>query len=297
MSYKTWFAETRPAFLILTPVCYLLGVSIAYNEGHLNVPNILLGLLGAMCAHIGVNVLNDYFDYRSTLDLKTNRTPFSGGSGILPKGLMTPKGVFLMGIASLVVGAFIGVSFIVAFGLSLLPLVLAVGAIILLYTPMLTRIYVGEFAAGLGFGPLMSLGAYFIQTGEYSLRALQASIIPGILVAALLFLNEVPDVKADSSVGRRNLVILLGEKRSSQFYAVLLMSVYLSLILGIWLGSFPVSVLVAFLTLPIALRAIQGVSLHYDNPQSLIPAMADNVIVVLLTTLLTSGGFAMDALL
>ena len=86
---KTWFLETRPQFLILTPICVLVGVAAAaYDDFDLNPVHVILTLVGALLAHISVNVLNDYFDYRSGIDLATKRTPFSGGSGILPGGLL-----------------------------------------------------------------------------------------------------------------------------------------------------------------------------------------------------------------
>ena len=77
---KTWFAETRPHFLLLTPVCVFVGIAVAvYQSDSLKALHLALALLGALLAHISVNVLNDYFDYRSGIDLETRRTPFSGG--------------------------------------------------------------------------------------------------------------------------------------------------------------------------------------------------------------------------
>ena len=107
LSLKTWFTETRPNFLLLTPICFSVGLGVAFSEGYFNLFRTILGLIGAMLAHISVNVLNDYFDFRSGLDLKTKRTPFSGGSGILPSGLLHPKGVYFLGITSLFIDIFI----------------------------------------------------------------------------------------------------------------------------------------------------------------------------------------------
>ena len=99
MSLKVWFAETRPQFLLLSVVLAFLGNAIAWYDGYFHLGYALLAFLGLLLCHIGVNVLNDYFDYKSGIDLKTKRTPFSGGSGILPAAKMKPRQVFCWGWA------------------------------------------------------------------------------------------------------------------------------------------------------------------------------------------------------
>ena len=291
LSLKTWFTETRPNFLLLTPICFSVGLGVAFSEGYFNLFRTILGLIGAMLAHISVNVLNDYFDFRSGLDLKTKRTPFSGGSGILPSGLLHPKGVYFLGITSLFIDIFIGIYFILTSGWFLLPLLVTAGVIIYFYTPYLARWYIGEVSAGLGFGPLMVLGSYYIQTGTYSIEALSASIVPGILVLVLLFLNEFPDAEVDKEVGRKNLVIRWGRKRSASIYILLIAITYLSIIFNILLKFMPWTTLIALITLPVAFKAGKGALNHFDEVDNLIPTLASNVLVVLATTGLTALGF------
>src|SRR4030043_346457 len=98
MSIKTWFFETRPSFLLLTPLNFFVGLAVAYVEGSYDTSRALLGLIGIMLAHIAMNVINDYFDYSSGLDLSTTRTPFSGGSGVLPMGVLKPRSVYLFAV-------------------------------------------------------------------------------------------------------------------------------------------------------------------------------------------------------
>lgn len=80
MRLKIWFLETRPQFLLLSVVLVLLGTAIARNEGYFDGLKFILTTLGLLLAHASVNILNDYFDYKSGIDLQTTRTPFSGGS-------------------------------------------------------------------------------------------------------------------------------------------------------------------------------------------------------------------------
>ncbi|KYH36392.1 MAG: hypothetical protein AYL28_006510 [Candidatus Bathyarchaeota archaeon B23] len=294
---RVWLLETRPSFLLLTPIAYSVGLASALFEGYSRPLNTLLGLLGALLAHISVNVLNDYFDYKSGLDLRTRRTPFSGGSGILPEGLLDPERVYLLGLGALLVGFLIGVYFLLTLGLQLLLILIPAALTVYLYTTHLSRWYVGELFAGLNFGPLMSLGAYYLQAGRIGGMPLAAGVVPGILVGTLLFLNEFPDVEADVGVGRRNLVILLGRRRASRLYALLIASTYLYLIASILVGSLPEPCLLTLVTLPIAYRAVKGVLANYDEVPSLIPAMASNVLLVLSATALTALGLALAVLL
>src|SRR4030042_4202682 len=106
MKLKVWFAETRPQFLLLSVVLAFLGSAIAWdydNVFHLGYA--LLAFFGLLLCHISVNVLNDYFDYTSGIDLEVRRTPFSGGSGILPASLLKTRQGFWFGVGSFLLPA------------------------------------------------------------------------------------------------------------------------------------------------------------------------------------------------
>jgi 1,4-dihydroxy-2-naphthoate octaprenyltransferase len=286
---KIWFLETRPRFLLLDVVLVFLGTCLAWYDGYFHLGHALLAGVGLLLAHISVNVLNEYFDYRSGIDLETRKTPFSGGSGILPAGLLKPGQVFWFGLGSLLLAMPIGIYFIVVKGWLLLPVLLIAVVCILLYTPLILRLRWPEWAAGLGLGTLPVLGTYFVQTATY-LPAVIASIPSGILVHNLLFLNEFPDVEADRKGGRRTLPISIGKKRAAVVYSVLTAAVYLWIVGGVLAGQMPVFSLIALLTLPLAIKAILGALRHRDTT-ALLPAMTSNVMVVLLTQFLLGIGY------
>ena len=296
MNIKIWFLETRPQFLLLSVVLVFLGTSIAWYNGAFHLGYTLLALLGMILCHISVNVLNDYFDYRSGIDLKTKRTPFSGGSGILPASLLPPQQVLWFGLISFLLAVPIGLFFVVNVGWSLLPLLLVGALCILLYTPILTKLGWPEWAPGVGLGSLPVLGAYFVQTGDYALPAVIASIPSGILVHNLLFLNEFPDAEADVTAHRKTLPIVIGKFNSSIVYSVLTALVYLWIIGGVLTGVMPAFTLLALLTLPLAIKAIQG-ALKYEQPAKLVPAMGSNVIIILLIQLLMGIGYIIAGIL
>jgi len=292
VNLKIWFLETRPHFLILSVVLAFLGTSIAWYDGYFHLGYALLAFIGLLLTHISVNTLNDYFDYRSGIDLATRRTPFSGGSGILPAGHLKPGQVFWLGMTSFLLAVLIGVYFVIARGWLLLPLLLIAAVCVLLYTPLILRLAWPEWSPGVGLGFLPVLGAYFVQTTAYTWPAVVAAIPSGILVHNLLLLNEFPDTEADRKANRKTLPITMGKTKASIVYSVLTVLVYLWIIGGVIAGLMPVFSLIALLTLPLAIKAIQGARKHEEMTR-LVPAMANNVLVVLLTQLLLGIGYVL----
>lgn len=290
MKIKRWLLVIRAPFLPLSVVLAFLGTCIAWHDGALHLGYALLAFFGLLLAHISVDVLNEYFDYKSGVDLATKRTPFSGGSGALPAGLVSPKQALWLGLGSFLVIIPVGIYFTVIRGWLLLPLLIVAAVCIILYTPLILRLKWPEWAPGLGMGTLPVLGAYFVQTGAYTIPVLIASVPSGILVHNLLLLNEFPDVEADSKADRKTLPITMGKEKASVVYSVLTVVVYLWIIGGVVTGQMPVFCLIALLTLPFAVKAIRG-ALKPQEMGKLLPAMANNVLVVLLTQLLLGIGY------
>ena len=297
MRIKIWLLETRPQFLLLSVALVLLGTAMSGNEGHFNWVRFALTMLGLILAHASVNILNDYFDYKSGIDLETRRTPFSGGSGILPQGLIEPKSAFRFGAGCLLAAFLIGLYLTAVSGRQLLPLILLGGLVIYFYTSYLTKWLLGEFWAGLGLGTLPVLGTYFVQTGSYTTGAFVASLAPGFLTANLLLLNEFPDAEADKKGGRFHLVIALGARKASRLYAGLTATAYFCIAAGVVLKLMPALSLIALLSAPIAFKAISVTFKHYDKPSELVPAQKANVMTVLATNILLALAYFMNSLL
>jgi 1,4-dihydroxy-2-naphthoate octaprenyltransferase len=282
---KLYFQETRPRFLLLTVVLIFVGTCLAWYEGYFHLQYALLAFAGLLLLHISVNTLNDYFDYKSGIDLETIKTPFSGGSGILPANLLAPASVARFGFACFLLAIPIGIYFIVLRGWLLLPILVAGALCVMLYTTHLVKWGMGELAAGLGLGTLPVLGAYFVQTGMYSWNGAIAAIPSGILVHNLLLLNEFPDVEADRKGNRKTFPIAMGKNRASLLYATLTLTVYVWVVVWSIKGLMPKLACLAVLTLPFAIKAIRGAR-NYHDQSKLLPALGANVIVVLATQLL-----------
>jgi 1,4-dihydroxy-2-naphthoate octaprenyltransferase len=290
---KYFLGWIRLPFLVLAPVCVLAGIAGAYwtaSSGFSALP-IFLTFVGGVAAHVSVNSLNEYFDFRSGLDFKTQRTPFSGGSGTLPTNPEKARGALVTGLASLALAGLIGLYFTWQQGLWMLPLGVLGIIVILTYTPWLNRnVWLCLVAPGLGFGTLMVMGTYFALKGEYSWTSFFISLTPFFLVSNLLLLNQFPDVEADRSIGRRTLPIQDGRKIAAVVYIVFLGLTYLSTILGVALGFLPVWALLELAALIVAVPLAIRVYRFADQIDQLIPAMGLNVIVNLLSPVLLAIG-------
>ena len=292
---KLYFLESRPQFLLLSIVLGITGTCIAWHDGFFNPGDAILATFGLILAHTSCNALNDFFDYKSGVDKVTNRTLFSGGSGLLKENLLQPKEALWLGIVCLLIDVPIAVYFILTKGWLLLPLILVAGACVILYSPVILKYYWPEWSPFLGLGVLPVLGMYFSQTGMYTLNSVVAAMPSGFLVHNLLLLNEFPDVEADKVANRKTLTITLGRQGAAIVYAIFSVLVYIWIIGAVVLKSMPVFALLALLTLPLAIKAIRG-SFQYNDMDKLMGAMGTNVLVVLLTPLLIGIGHILSGI-
>ncbi|MEJ2207639.1 MAG: prenyltransferase [Anaerolineae bacterium] len=282
----------RPAFLILPPVSVALGAGTALWTGHsINPVHLVLVLVGAMAAHAAANVVNEYYDFRSGLDLTVERTPFSGGTGTLPSRPEAAPTVLGTGIVLMATTAAVGVYFLSVRGWALLPLGLLGLIDIVVYTPWLTHSVLGSLLApGLGVGLLMVMGTDFCLTGTYSWSAFFASLMPFFLVSNLLVLNQFPDIEPDRAIGRRHLLVVHGPRIGAYVYAGMLAGTYLSIIVGWIVGALPAWTLLGLLTVPLSVRTSLGAYRYGSDIERLMPYMAQNVLISFLTPLLAAIG-------
>jgi 1,4-dihydroxy-2-naphthoate octaprenyltransferase len=284
---------TRANFLPLTIVIVFAGLAAAfYAHRTFLLLDAALVMAGALLTHASVNAFNNYFDYRSKIDAKTPKTPFSGGVETLVKGMMKPSEALAVCLFTIICAALIGVYFLLRFFNVLLPLIVYGAVIIVLYTPVISRVHaLSEIVAGSGFG-LMGLGVYATQTGVIDAPGVAVLVPVTILVALLLFLNEFPDTEVDRAAGRRHTVILVGKRNSAWLYVAGQAATYASIILAVIFGAAPVAVLISLLSLPIAYKASRIALKNYNRTPELIPALGSNVIFILSTISLMACGFA-----
>ena len=278
--------------MLLTPCCLSVAVAFAIFESiDIDPVNLALIFLGALAAHISVNMLNEYHDYRTGLDLQTQRTAFSGGSGTLPASPELAESVFFCGLLCLVFTALIGLYFLWAIGWGLLPVGLSGMLLVYFYSSQITRRpLLCLLAPGLGFGPFMILGAYYILNCHYSFAVLMTSFIMLFVASNLLLLNQFPDLEPDRAAGRLHLPILVGRKNAALVYVLFLVMAYVLLLLSVYLKLLPIYSLLGMFTLFLGIPAAIFVLRFYDNMARLMPALALNVALTLSLPVLISIG-------
>jgi 1,4-dihydroxy-2-naphthoate octaprenyltransferase len=278
----------RVPFLILTPVCVFLGVSTAVmNHGNINLYLLFLALLGALLAHISVNMLNEYFDFKSGLDFITTKTQFSGGSGALPQNPEMVSSVFSVGAVSIIGTLIIGIFFVWKYGLGIVPIGVVGLILVITYTEWINRYpLLCLVAPGIGFGFLMVAGTQFVLQGEYALLSWLVAVIPFFLVNNLLLLNQYPDLKADSSVGRKHFPIAYGIKLSNMIYGFFSLATAAVIVMYIVFGYLPTLSLIALLPMPLALFSLSGAIKYGENIGNHPQYLGANVAVTILIPLL-----------
>ena len=285
MIHHSVVGVARPNFLILTPLSVSLGVASVLLSGHPLEGGLLTAvILGAVMAHISVNALNEYADYQSGLDFKTDRTPFSGGSGTLVNNPDLAPHARYIGVSSLALAIACGIYLVLNTGWGLLPIGLLGVLIIVFYTGWINkhRLLV-LIAPGLGFGPLMVVGTHYALTGVYDTTALILSLIPFCLVNNLLLINQIPDIDADRSVGRDNYVIAWHPQKSAWIYAGFNLLAYTLLVISVITGLLPKAALVGLVPAIFSYQVFNSIKRYHGDTAKLIPYMGKNVIITLAT--------------
>lgn len=308
-SFKIWMAQIRAPFLILAVFLVVIGLafSVKYPQDPVTVFNWLhavLLVIGVVLSHVSVNLFNEYSDFKTKIDFNTNRTPFSGGSGMIQAGNTRPENVKTVGIITLLIAFAIGIYFAVISHWIVLIFSL-IGAIsVLFYTNFLAKRILGELFAGMALGTLVVLGTYMAMTatpgialeGLFPKEVIWISIPPGILTSLLLLINQFPDHEADKDGGRKHLVIRFGLKGASYIYTAGMFVTFAIIVLVPIIGISSYWIYIALLPLPLGTKAAITAIRHGDDLGKLVPALGSNVMTVLLTDLLLAVSVIIDVL-
>lgn len=295
---SSWVKLVRANFLLLTVVVFWVGVvGLVYDGFSLDFLWVFVCFLAALLSHVSVNVLNNYFDFRSGVDAVSIKTPFSGGVDVLVRGEVKPTLALFLGVLSGFFAVLLAVPFILACPLLVLPVVVYGGLAVSLYTPVFSRIpALAEPIAGTGFS-MMVLWCYVSQACTISVTAICLYIISAFLVGLLLFLNEFPDLEADLRAGRRHMVILLGRRRAAKLYGIWVLLVVFANILFVLLGFLPYLTLISLISVPFAYSAYRRICLKPDDLDCMVYAMAKNLLFIMLFLFLLGLGVFLSCLI
>jgi len=295
-----WFQALRAPFLIASIIPVLVGALAAWSIRDAFHPGLfLLCLLGAVSIHLGANMANDAWDFRSGNDLAVRHlNPFAGGSRILLRGVLDVRTHLAVALTFLAIGSLIGVYLVTQVGLPLLVVGIFGVAIAYSYVGPPLRLAhhgLGEIAVGIEFGPVTVLGTYFVLARTFDPAAVVLSVSLGLLVTGILWINEVPDIPADSSVGKRTLVVRLGVSGATRVFAGIVAASYVVLVLGVGFTGLTPWALLALLASPLAVKPVRGLRKAGSDPHALIPSNAGMIMATLATGVLLLVGLALSA--
>jgi 1,4-dihydroxy-2-naphthoate octaprenyltransferase len=277
------FRATRAPFLSATFVPVLLGLAVAARSGIFDFVTAAITLLAASAVHLGLNVANDVFDTLLGAD-DANATPtkFSGGSRVIQNALITIREMSMLAIGCYAVAAALGLLLLLLRGSPELVAISALGLFIsLAYTmPPFKLVYrgLGEIATAIGFGPVMLLGAYTVQSrGPISLEAIVASLPAALLVAMILYVNEIPDRIGDAEAGKRTLPVRWSRETVILVFDIAAAASFVAVVAGVAAGLLPLTGLLVLAAIPLAVRVHAGLVSFYDSPYALMETMATNI--------------------
>jgi 1,4-dihydroxy-2-naphthoate polyprenyltransferase len=296
-----WLNQIRANFLVLAVLLVLIGIALSYKYLPANHVirwlDLALIIFGTVMAHASVNLFNEYSDHLTGIDSHTKRTPFSGGSGMMKSGLTKPSEVLFAAVITLLISGSIGIYYGIVAHWSIFVIILTGAFSILFYTPLLTKLMLGELFSGLTLGTLVVLGTFISLTATpgqslgtlLPFEVIMISFPPGILTSLLLLLNQFPDSEADKNGGRKHLIIKFGNRNAAYIYAAGVIATFVIIFVLPLAGVSSFWLYLGLIPIPIIFKATSTALKSYNNIDRLIPALGANIVTVLLTDALIAA--------
>jgi len=288
---SVWLRVIRVRFLLASIIAVSAGLAITWwNTSSITIFDAILTMCGVLALHASVDLLNDYWDFKRGIDTTTHRTKMSGGSGVLPEGLLKPAQVYAAGIAFLIIGTAIGIYFVATDGI-VIGIILAFAVIsIYFYSTKIVDWGLAEVFVAIK-GSMIVIGTYFVQTSHITESVVLAGIVIGVLSSLVLFITSFPDHDADKAKGRKTLVINLGKQKACTILWIFPAITYGITIIAVVFEIFPVFCLIILSTVPLIIKSGQKLKQNYDKLTNLIPVMSSTLYFSRITGVLLVVGF------
>ena len=289
-----WLRVIRVRFLLASIIAVYVGLAITWwHTGNISIFDAILTICGVLALHASVDLLNDYWDFKRGIDTTTHRTKMSGGSGVLPEGLLKPAQVYAAGIAFLIIGTAIGIYFVATGGI-VIGIILAFAVIsIYFYSTKIVDWGLAEVFVAIK-GSMIVMGTYFVQTSQITESTVLAGIVIGVLSSLVLFITSFPDHDADKAKGRKTLVISLGMQKACSILWIFPAITYGITIIAVVFEIFPVFCLIILSTVPLIIKSGYRLKQNYDKLTNLIPVMSSTLYFSRITGALLVVGFLVN---
>jgi len=274
---SVWLRVIRVRFLLASVIAVSLGLALNWQQNSsIDFIDAILIFAGVMALHASVDLLNDFWDFKRGIDTKTKRTKMSGGTGVLPEGLLKPSSVYRAGIAFLIIGSVIGGYFIITDGI-IVGIILGFAILsIYFYSTKIVDSGLGEFFVAVK-GSMIVIGAYYIQSGQITAESILGGIVVGVLSSLVLFIASFPDHDADKSQGRKSLVIAVGKQKAAKLFWIFPLVSYFAIIVGVSTNLFPLISLITLLSIPLMIKSGLGLQKNFDSIENLVPFMSSTL--------------------
>jgi len=288
---SVWLRVIRVRFLLASIIAVSVGLALHWSQnGSLDYLDVILTFAGVLALHASVDLLNDYWDFKRGIDTKTTRTKMSGGTGVLPEGLLKPSSVYRAGVVFLIIGSLIGSYFVIMDGI-LIAIILGFAILsIYFYSTKIVDSGLGEFFVAVK-GSMIVMGTFFIQSGEVTVESILAGIVIGTLSSLVLFIASFPDHDADKSKGRKTLVIVVGKEKAIKLFWLFPLVSYVVILIGVSVNLFPLLSLISLLSFPLMIKSGLGLQKNYDTIDNLVPFMSSTLQFSRLTGILFALSF------
>ena len=288
---SVWLRVIRVRFLLASIIAVSVGLALHWSQnGSIDYLDIILTFAGVLALHASVDLLNDYWDFKRGIDTKTTRTKMSGGTGVLPEGLLKPSSVYRAGVVFLIIGSLIGSYFVITDGI-LIAIILGFAILsIYFYSTKIVDSGLGEFFVAVK-GSMIVIGTFFIQSGEVTVESILAGIVIGTLSSLVLFIASFPDHDADKSKGRKTLVIVVGKEKAVKLFWLFPLVSYVIILIGVSVNLFPFLSLISLLSFPLMIKSGLGLQKNYDAIDNLVPFMSSTLQFSRLTGILFALSF------
>ena len=274
---SVWLRVIRVRFLLASVIAVSVGLALTWRQNSSIDPlDAILIFAGVMALHASVDLLNDFWDFKRGIDTKTKRTKMSGGTGVLPEGLLKPSSVYRAGIVFLIIGSVIGSYFVITHGI-IIGVILGFAILsIYFYSTKIVDSGLGEFFVAVK-GSMIVIGTFFIQSGEITIESILGGIVVGVLSSLVLFIASFPDHDADKSKGRKSLVIAVGKEKAAKLFWIFPIISYLTIIIGVSTNLFPLVSLITLVTIPLMIKSGLGLRKNFDSIENLVPFMSSTL--------------------
>jgi len=293
---SAWLRVIRVRFLLASVIAVSVGLAITWwHTSSITIFDAILTMCGVLALHASVDLLNDYWDFKRGIDTVTKRTKMSGGSGVLPEGLLKPTQVYTAGIAFLIIGTVIGIYFVATGGI-IIGIILAFAVIsIYFYSTKIIDWGLAEVFVAIK-GSMIVMGTYFVQTSHITESVVLAGIVIGVLSSLVLFITSFPDHDADKAKGRKTLVISLGMHKACSILWIFPAITYGITIIAVVFEIFPVFCLIILSTIPLIIKSGQKLKQNYNELTNLIPVMSSTLHFSRITGALLVVGFLVSVI-